>query len=163
QVELKSVYDVAPPECLLLVERGGREVRTIGRQLVRVAVEMEDGERTVAAGEKRIVETVGRERDRRPADLALLAREHARAERLRDQLRAEADAKHGAAGCDRLLDQRRLRPQEGILVLLVGAHRATQDDQPADAAYILRHGLAARDVERSVLNAALAKRIPEQT
>jgi arylsulfatase A-like enzyme len=162
EVELEAVDDLAPAEGLLLVDRGGRQVDGVGGQLVGVAVEVEHGERRVAADEERVVPAVVRERDGRPPDLAPVARIDACAQHLGDDLRPQAYPEHGSPRGDRLFDQHRLGAEEGILVLLVRPHRATQHDQAAQAAEVLRDRLAACEVECTVMNASLAQRVPEQ-
>src|SRR5262249_448072 len=63
----------------------------------------------------------------------------------------------------RLLDQRRLRAEERMLVELVRGHRAAERDEAADASQILRDGLAAREVEGAMMDAPLAERVAEQS
>jgi hypothetical protein len=112
--------------------------------------------------EEGIVLSVLRQRDRPPADLALLAGIDACAEHLGDQLRPEADAQDGPSGRDRLFDEGDLGAQEGVLVLLVGAHRAAEHDQTADPAEILRDGLAARQIQRAMMDTTLTQRIADE-
>src|SRR5262249_35786898 len=146
EMELEAVHRITPAERLLLVHRRSRQVGSVRWQLVRVAMEVENGERVVQAYEESIVATVVGELHRAPADLAVLAGIDAGPEDLRDQLRAETDAEDRTSGGDGLLDQGALGLQERMALGLVRPHRAAEHDDPADGANVLRQGVAARDV-----------------
>jgi len=51
--------------------------------------------------------------------------------RLRDQLSAEADAKHGNVQVEQSLDEEVLLAEPGMVVVLVGMHRAAEDEHRA--------------------------------
>src|SRR3990172_9044823 len=62
-----------------------------------------------------------------PADLRLGYAAHLRAERLGEELAAEADAENGYARVDVRTDEVVLVAEPGVAVLLVGVHRAAED------------------------------------
>ena len=62
-----------------------------------------------------------------PADLRRRGRADVRADRARDQLRAEADAEERHFAVDRLADERGLVGEPRMLCVLVGVHRAAED------------------------------------
>ena len=61
-----------------------------------------------------------------PADLRARGRADARADRTRDQLRAEADAEQRHLAVDRLADEVGLVGEPRVLAVLVGVHRAAE-------------------------------------
>ena len=72
-------------------------MRGVGRQLVGVAVQVEDREAVGHTDEERVVLPIRGDLDRCPAHLAVVAREHPRAQDLRDQLGTQTHAERGAA------------------------------------------------------------------
>ena len=150
------IAESAPAKRLLLVERGGGEVARVGRQLVGVAVHVEDGEFGICADEQRVIPTVRGEGDGCPAHLALVAGINACPQGLCDQLRAEADAEDRTPGGEHALYQRGLGGEERMAIGLVGGHRPAQDDEPPDPAQVTRRRFAASQIEVAVVHAELA-------
>ena len=66
--------------------------------------------------------------DRKPADLRLARAEDLCAGRPRDELRAEADAEQRRAVVEQALEPAQLRRQPAVALVLVGMHRAAEDD-----------------------------------
>ena len=61
-------------------------------------------------------------------DLGLARGAHLGARRLRDQLRAQADAEERRAALEVLDEERVLAAQPRVLLVLVGVHRAAEDE-----------------------------------
>jgi len=84
-MELQSEHAPSEREGLLRACFAARESLGARGKLEGVPVPVEDPAASAAPTDRR---------DRKPADLALAVRAHRRAERRRDELRAEADAEH---------------------------------------------------------------------
>jgi hypothetical protein len=78
------------------------------------------------------------EPDGHPADGRLHAVEHAAAVHARQLLGAEAEAEQGQFDAESLGQQEALLAQEGVHVVLVGVHRASEHDERAIPGELLR-------------------------
>ena len=85
---------------------------------------------------------------------------HGRAEHVREQLRAEADAEHGLALLERALDREQLRLQVRPPVLILDVHRSAEHDEPAIAVDVrLRVRVALEIVEANPVAARADQRV----
>src|SRR5207247_2222164 len=83
------------------------------------------------ATEDRVVRARVGELDGEPADLGLLQWIHRSVRRLRDELRAEADSQDRRVQIEQPLQEEVLLLQPGMMIVLVGVHRAAEDEHRA--------------------------------
>ncbi len=100
------------------------------RDVESFAVPLKDFLGLLQRREQRIAARVIRRRDIVPADFLLRVSINRGAERLGDQLRAEANAQHRHLPAHRLFDQFQFGHQMRQLIGVVDAHRSAQHDQP---------------------------------
>ena len=126
-VELDAPARVAETERLRRPVGAGELDRARG-DVVRVLVPHEPGEAARHRAEHGIGDAGLVQDDVDPADLRLVEPPHLRAGGAREQLHAEADAEHRPPVGDERLEPRDLLRDPRVHVLLVGMHRAAEDE-----------------------------------
>src|SRR5439155_5658468 len=101
--------------------------------------------------------------DREPADFGLLGGKHGRVRRLREQLRPEADSEDGHVQIEQPLQEQVLLPQPGMMIVLVGMHRAAEHEHRAVRVERTRQGLVPGEAPLLEPVAALADDVAEHT
>lgn len=134
-VALEAVHQIAVFNDLPRAALAGRnDFRAVG-QTRHVVVPVADLQGVTEVGELFVRPPLGREGDGEFANFLLRAVLMARAQRLADQLRTQADADDGLAGIDALIDQHALGSGVEVRILLPGGGRrlrAAHDHQQVD-------------------------------
>src|SRR5215470_724733 len=150
-VELQPERMLPPGKGLIGVEPRGGQQLGFAREVESVAVPVQHRGARAQLGERGLAAGFG-ERERAPAQLLALASIDASAERLRHDLRAEAETEHGAAVPQAAFDGGDLSLEERIVPRLVDADRSAQNDQQIRideiaGAEIVQAGVAISDGE----------------
>ena len=118
----------APEPERLRADRAAGQLDCPVREVMGVVVPLEGVEPRRQRRPDRIGGALVRQLDREPAHLGLGGPVDARAGGAGDQLRAEADAEERRPALELALEQAELGPEPGVAVVLVGMHRAAEDD-----------------------------------
>ena len=130
EMEQETVRVFSVAERLVQRELGAGERCRTARQLEGVAVPVQGAKDARRAAEERIGGSLRGQGDVEPADLLLRSRRDARAEHVREQLRAEADTEDWRAGVERPLDEPLFVGEKPEAIRLVDPHWSAHDEQP---------------------------------
>ena len=159
-VELDAPRAVAEPEGLSADLAPG-QLHPAGGDGVGVVVPLEALEPLRESAEHGVVARFIRQLDRMPADLGLGGRPDVGMRRLRDQLRAETNTEHRYLEAEESLKQEVLLAQPGMVLVVVGVHRASEDEHGAVVVQRPRRRRAPGEAPLLELVAALRDRICE--
>ena len=129
-MELHAPRAVAEPEGLC-AHAVARQLDGARRHIVGVVVPLKRVEGWRQPSEDRVLRARLGQLDREPADFGLLGGKHGRVRRLREQLRPEADSEDGHVQIEQPLQEQVLLPQPGMMIVLVGMHRAAEHEHRA--------------------------------
>lgn len=146
----------AAGKCLVLVIFVCGKSRRGGGQIEGVAMPVQNG-RFAAQGRQAGRAAGLGQRHRPPADFLEVAGIDAAAQRFRHQLRAEADAERRPLPTEAMLDQRDFTDNEGVVLGLVDADRAAENDHEIcipdrGVVEVVDRGIAERDVPALALH-----------
>ena len=142
EMELQAVGAIAKTKCLMWTRRCAGQVHGSLRQIERIRMPLEDVLVAIEMATQTIGLSVDGWMDAIPADLAHGIRTHVCAERCRQQLCAEADAKNGNLATHCFANCCDLQSEVRVTVYLIHIHRAAQDNQPVVSADVrLRVGV----------------------
>jgi hypothetical protein len=131
QMELETVGAGAGTEGLVRAVAAAGEVLGTRRQIEAIAMPLEHGGFVIESAEDGVVATGGTQLQRVPADFRLRQATDRRAEHVRQQLRAEADAQYRLVLRQCPLDRLQFGAQVWPAVVVFDVHRTTEDDQSA--------------------------------
>ena len=160
EVELEAVGVVAPAERLLFATGRCREVRGAVGDVEAIAMPLEHRRIATQRGQHRIGSAVFGGLQAMPADLGAFHAMDRRAQHVRQQLRAEADAEHRLALREHAFDREQFGAQVRAVDAVLDVHRSAEHDQPAIAVDVgLRFGIALEVGEADAVAATADQRI----